>query len=220
MGVCFLAGDCLVQEIKAPNSVTELEGMSGVLSSPDALPNAGPAGVYCSGLCPLKLCLQELRLQMDCILQATCSMFDCVHNRNISSYVLGYRIIDWWYLSFYFIPFVSCCSEEPAFVYFTLLHPLITCQMLKALNQLWPLAVLAPVCACLSMEEPRTRQRTLSVSHCAEQKKRLPSQTFWQVCLVQLRRLLTTFARGLQCWFVFRLSTRTLMLLFEKLLSS
>lgn len=36
MGVCFSAGDCLLQEIKAPNSITELEGMSGVLSSPGA----------------------------------------------------------------------------------------------------------------------------------------------------------------------------------------
>lgn len=55
MCVCFSAGDCLVQDIKARNSVTELEGMSGVLSSPGALPSAGSAGADCSGLCPLKL---------------------------------------------------------------------------------------------------------------------------------------------------------------------
>lgn len=39
--ICFSTGDCIVEEIKASNSVTELEGMSGVLSNPGTLPSAG-----------------------------------------------------------------------------------------------------------------------------------------------------------------------------------
>lgn len=41
MCVCFSAGECLVQEIKAPNSVTGLEGVSGILSSPGPCPVQG-----------------------------------------------------------------------------------------------------------------------------------------------------------------------------------
>lgn len=145
-------------------------------------------------------------------------MFDHAHSRNPFSYVLGYGIIEWYFFYFNLIPFVSCCREEPAFVFFALLHPLIRCQMLKAPNQLW-LDFFQCVHAC-SVGEPRSRPSTPGVPHCAEQRKRFPPQTCWQLCLVQLRRLLDTFATGLQCWLMFSLFTRTLMFLFEKLLSS
>lgn len=95
-------------------------------------------------------------------------------------------------------------------------HPHIRCSKSLISSDHW-LDLLQCVLAC-SVREPRTRHSTPGVSHCAEQIT--SSDLLAALCLVQLRRLLTTFATGLQCWLMFSLPTRALRFLFEKLLSS
>lgn len=50
--VCSSAGDCLVQEIKAPNSVMDLEEVSGIPSSPGPCPVQGQLEQIAQGCVP------------------------------------------------------------------------------------------------------------------------------------------------------------------------